>query len=148
LYREVLGAAGDAAATPGADLAERLAAASVKERRQLLEGVVRETVGKVLSLPPARIDPRRVLGSMGLGSLAAMELRNRLEAVLRRPLSATLAWNYPTVEALSAYLAGEGVAQKPDASLSVAAVELIDVAALSDEEALLALRGSRAKGRR
>ena len=33
----------------------------------------------------------------------AMELRNRLEAALGRPLSATLAWNYPTVDALVAH---------------------------------------------
>ena len=37
---------------------------------------------------------------MGLSSLMAMELRNRLERPLARPLSATLAWNYPTVDAL------------------------------------------------
>jgi phthiocerol/phenolphthiocerol synthesis type-I polyketide synthase B len=148
LYREVIGAAGNAAATPEVDFTERLTAAGAKERRQILEGVVRETVGKVLSLAPARIDSRRVLGSMGMGSLGAMELRNRLEALLRRPLSATLAWNYPTVEALSAYLAGDASAEKQNAPPSVAAVELTEVAALSDEDALLALRGSRAKGRR
>ena len=37
---------------------------------------------------------------MGLNSLMAIELRNRLETALGRPLSATLAWNYPTIEAI------------------------------------------------
>ena len=131
----------------------------------------------MLSLAPARVDPRRVFGSMGLGSLGAMELRNRLEALLRRPLSATLAWNYPTVDALSAYLAGDakggqstgplsgamvaaagagasGAAASGKAAPNVAAAvsdlseSLTQVAVLSDEEALLALRGSRTKGGR
>ncbi len=47
------------------------------------------------SSSPSRIDARKTLGSMGLSSLMAMELRNRLEPHWQRPLSATLAWNHP-----------------------------------------------------
>ena len=65
-------------------------------------------------LAPERIEPRRPLGAMGLNSLMAMELRNRLESDLGRPLSATLAWNYPTVDALVAQ------AQRESASLRAA----------------------------
>ena len=80
----------------------------------------------------------------------AMELRNRLEAALARPLSATLAWNHPTVDALVRHLAG---GDTPPAGASggtgAAPVDLAagaaDLAAMSDEDALRSLRqGGRA----
>ncbi|NIM40823.1 MAG: SDR family NAD(P)-dependent oxidoreductase [Hydrogenophaga sp.] len=138
----------DAAALPASG--EALAEATPAQRRQALEAVVKEAVGKVLKVAPARLDPRKALGAMGLNSLMAMELRNRLEAALGRPLSATLAWNYPTVEALSAHLAGDGppepiaVADEPSAAALEAPV--LQVAGLSDDEAALALRGNRRRG--
>ncbi len=42
---------------------------------------------------------------MGLDSLMALELRNRLEAETGLKLSATVAWNYPTVARLAEHLA-------------------------------------------
>ena len=65
---------------------------------------MRDAVGGVLRLPADQIDRHRPFGSLGLDSLMALELRNRLERALQRPLSATLAWNYPTVDALAGYL--------------------------------------------
>ena len=103
------------AAAQNLELSGRLAAAGLAERRQLLDGVVRDAVGAVLKITPSRLDPRKALGTMGLNSLMAMELRNRLEVALGRPLSATLAWNYPTVEALVAHLAGAEPAAVTDA---------------------------------
>jgi myxalamid-type polyketide synthase MxaE and MxaD len=129
-------------------ITDRLAqAASPLERRRLMEPIVREAIGRVLKLAPARIDPRKPLGAMGLNSLMAMELRNRLEAVLARPLSATLAWNYPTLEALAAFLCGDApiagtVRAAPPAAPSAAPM-LADVAELSDEDAAQLLRRKR-----
>jgi acyl transferase domain-containing protein/acyl carrier protein len=123
------------------------------ERRRALELAVREVVGRVLKLPLARIDPRKPLGNMGLTSLMALELRNRLEPIHGKPLSATLAWNYPTVEALTAFLAGEdaaGAAPAAPAAPPVAAsghaplaAVLGDVDQLSDDDAALLLRKRR-----
>ena len=59
-------------------------------------------------IAPAQLDTRKALGAMGLNSLMAMELRNRLETVVGRPLSATLAWNYPDRGRLVEFLAGFG----------------------------------------
>jgi myxalamid-type polyketide synthase MxaE and MxaD len=83
---------------------------------------------------------------MGLTSLMAIELRNALETALKRPLSATLAWNHPTIEALIAYL-GAGAPKASAASeaergpsYATLEVELSEVAELSDEDAFAALR--------
>jgi acyl transferase domain-containing protein/acyl carrier protein len=141
---------GSSAASDEPELGARLARAGAAERHQLLEGVVRDGVAKVLKIAPARVDVRRTLGSMGLSSLMAMELRNRLEATLGRSLSATLAFNYPTVTAIVEYLAGDGEGSAPvhEAAPVEASVEAAQIAELSDEEAALALRGRRSRGAR
>ena len=132
--------------------AARLAAAdSVHARRQMLETAVRDTAARVLRVSPRRLDSRRPLGTMGLDSLMAIELRNRLEALLGRSLSATLAWNYPTVEALATFLSGDGVAassQAPQAAAPTAEPDSLDVGLeeiveLSDEDVARELRAGR-----
>ncbi|HTQ06402.1 MAG TPA: beta-ketoacyl reductase, partial [Polyangiaceae bacterium] len=150
LYRHLAGKNG-AASADGSELATKLATAGREERRRLLEELVKQSVAAVLKIAPNRLDTRRTLGSFGLSSLMAMELRNRLEVALERPLSATLAWNYPTVEALVEHLAGD---ERPPAAAEVAkpagaatppALGLDDIAELSDEEAALALRRARSE---
>ena len=151
LFVERVGEAGQGGGEAAA-FAERLAAAdSVHARRQMLESAVRDTAARVLRVSPRRLDSRRPLGTMGLDSLMAIELRNRLEALLGRSLSATLAWNYPTVEALATFLSGESVAAaaavpqtatvvaEPD-SLDVGLEEIIE---LSDEDVARELRAGR-----
>jgi hypothetical protein len=44
---------------------------------------------------------------MGLDSLMAVELRNALSALLERSLPATLLFDYPTIDGIAHYLAGE-----------------------------------------
>ncbi len=76
-----------------------------RRRRTLLEDAVCAQVAHVLRQAPERIDRRKSLKSMGLDSLMALELRNRLEAETGLTLSATLAWNHPNVVALATHLA-------------------------------------------
>jgi phthiocerol/phenolphthiocerol synthesis type-I polyketide synthase B len=145
LFEDILAdvtASGDSLPNPAASLAQ----ADPAKRRQILESTVKDAVTHVLKVPASRLDPRKALGEMGLNSLMAMEIRNRLETALGRSLSATLAWNYPTVEALVQHLANTAVeSQQPaatndqDASPDVAD-SLRAVNELSDEEAALALR--------
>ncbi len=154
LYRKLLTCLGADGAQES--LRARLEGAVPAERRRILEEVVKESVGKVLKISPARLDPRKALGALGLSSLLAMELRNRLEAALGRSLSATLAWNYPTVAALTEYLArrDDDAAAPPQldavAATDAAAADHPDdlgrIAELSDEEAVLALRAGRPRG--
>jgi 3-oxoacyl-(acyl-carrier-protein) synthase/NAD(P)-dependent dehydrogenase (short-subunit alcohol dehydrogenase family)/acyl carrier protein len=89
----------------GSGVSGRLAASPPDARRPMLQALVRQAVGRVLKLPPERIDDRAVLGELGLNSLLAVELRNRLESAAGCALPATLAWNYPTVAAVTDFLA-------------------------------------------
>lgn len=74
-------------------------------RRARFEAGVRGELGQVLGIAPDRIDGKRTLQAMGLTSLMAIELRNRLSALIGHRLAASLAWNYPTLNALLGYLA-------------------------------------------
>jgi NAD(P)-dependent dehydrogenase (short-subunit alcohol dehydrogenase family) len=115
-----LAAAGSSAAAPAEGaMRDRLALAPADERAELLRTHVEEQVVKVLGLdasrPPAGDDG---LTDMGMDSLMAVELRNRLAASLGVTLPSTLAFEHPTIAGLAEFLAGElrfeeGVAAKP-----------------------------------
>jgi NAD(P)-dependent dehydrogenase (short-subunit alcohol dehydrogenase family) len=111
-----------------------------------LDQIVRKAVGTVLKISLSRLDPRKPLGMMGLTSLMAIELRNMLENALKRPLSATLAWNHPTIDALVEFLdAGrpkptETPFRNDDSADAATGAEWVDLSNLSDAEALAALR--------
>ncbi|MEL6325740.1 MAG: AMP-binding protein [Cyanobacteria bacterium J06626_23] len=64
-----------------------------------------------LKLSAAKIDPDRAFADYGVDSVMAVELAQDLEEFLqlRQPLDATLAWNFPTIAALAAHLAGQSV---------------------------------------
>jgi len=65
---------------------------------------------KVVRLPGTRtIDPQQPLSELGVDSLMAVELRNLLSkgTGASSPLPATLIFDYPTIDALTDYLARE-----------------------------------------
>ena len=103
-------AAGDAAVktavSPPDTFLRRMAAAPTdQERHSILESRVRGELAQVLGLRESRIDPSKAFKSLGLGSLTALEFRNRLQASLGLSLPATLAWNYPNIADLVDHLA-------------------------------------------
>ena len=68
---------------------------------------VGEQVASVIGLPDGMsVDPSQPLNELGLDSLMAVELRNRLGhgLALERSLPATLVFERPTIEALAGYL--------------------------------------------
>jgi len=81
-----------------------LAAGSPQQQKSLLEQHLLQQISAVLRIPAAEIDNQVPLIDMGMDSLMALELRNRVEATLGLKLSATLLWNYPTMAALTPYL--------------------------------------------
>ena len=84
---------------------ELLAIAPGRQRRSLFDSYLRECVAQVLHLPPTRVPSNKSLKTLGLDSLMSLELRNRLEDTLGVTLSATVIWNYPTIDALTPFLA-------------------------------------------
>ena len=146
LFRAIADASAHAGETDAA-LAQ-LKAASALDRRTLLDTLVRSVVAGVLRRPAAQLDARQPFGAIGVDSLIALEIRSRLETALERALPATLTWNYPTVESLSAHLDALLAPPVPAVSGETVPVEQVDesvpafaeIAALSDADALRALR--------
>ncbi|MBF6317471.1 type I polyketide synthase [Nocardia cyriacigeorgica] len=86
------------------EFADRLRMATTTERPGLIETFVTEQLGRILHLDASRIDRRAPLIALGVDSLMALELRNRLESGLGIRLSATLLFRAPTVHALTEQL--------------------------------------------
>ena len=85
---------------------QELAAKPVNEQREYLTAHVRAEVATVLGLEePERIGLRVGLFDLGLTSLLAVELRNRLQTELGYKFRTTLLFDYPTLEALIGHLA-------------------------------------------
>lgn len=85
-------------------LLEQLLTEATGARPALLEKHVLAQVGKVLQLDSARIARTAPFQSLGMDSMMALEVRNRLEASLGLRMSVTLLFTYPTAAALGDYL--------------------------------------------
>lgn len=98
-------AAHAATADPAAEFQQRLGALAGADRERALLELVQSHTALVLGHASAGgIDPGRGFLELGLDSLSAVELRNRLGAVVGRRLPATLIFDYPSPTALSQYL--------------------------------------------
>ena len=90
----------------------------------VLLGHVRQQAAEVLGLQLKQVDPRRGLFDLGMDSLMSVELKTRLENTLGEKMPSTLTFNYPTVAAITDYIAGTVLAfDAPAPGLEPAAVE-------------------------
>ncbi|MEU7415013.1 SDR family NAD(P)-dependent oxidoreductase, partial [Streptomyces sp. NPDC042638] len=89
-------------------LPARLAGLGAADGLRLLVETVCGHVADVLGHGSgSAVDPQRPLGDLGVDSLAALELRNRLSADTGLRLSTTLTFDYPTSDALARHLFAE-----------------------------------------
>jgi myxalamid-type polyketide synthase MxaE and MxaD len=85
---------------------DALLAAEPAERRQLLQSYLSEQVGRVLGLSPSKLDVQQSLSNLGLDSLMAVELKNRIAVDLKV--------NVPVVKFLQGFSVDQAVTQVLD----------------------------------
>jgi len=127
-------------ASPAAseDLRAKLACFPPAERRAELRGHVGGLVNSVLGRPLTEaLDPGQGFFDLGMDSLMSVELRNVLQRSLGVSLSATVAFDNPTVNALVDHLAEEVLGLREEAAPVREVVEDQDLEALlSDVDGL------------
>lgn len=109
---------------------------------------VRETViAAVERLVGRPVDFSEPLTMAGVDSLGALELRTQLSAALKLELPATLAYDFPTVDAIVSFASSAlGAAEQPRAEVHVLALRRPEAAAAEAEPCLvLALGGARTR---
>jgi acyl transferase domain-containing protein/thioesterase domain-containing protein/acyl carrier protein len=86
-------------------LLKRLRETASDEREVVLREILTQEIKRVLGLPPTQeINEEAGFFEMGMDSLMALELKNRLQNLMGKTLPQTLSFDYPTLGKLSAYL--------------------------------------------
>jgi thioester reductase-like protein len=112
--------------------AEMLVAASADERQPLIAAYLIEQIAHVLRCSPSKVDVQQPLTQLGVDSLMAVELKNRVENDLGLTVPVTVLLQGPSLADLGATL----VTQLPDpVAVSVPAVPAM--AASADDDSLL-----------
>jgi acyl transferase domain-containing protein/acyl carrier protein len=124
------------------ELARQVAAALPGDRRGLLVSALQSHAGTVLAVEGAAPDPRTGLTELGMDSLMAVELRNRLQHALGVTLPPTLAFDCPTLDVMADYLLGVIAPAAPAApAAAVVDADVAQVGRMSEEEVRALLAG-------
>ena len=125
------------ATTAGPTLLQQLEEIPPNKRWNFVMTQVRGYAIKVLGTDQSKlIEPQQALNELGLDSLMAVELRNALGAAVGRSLPATLLFKYPSLQALTDYLAYDVLAVSANEAKVDVVVdqEAAAIAPLSDDE--------------
>jgi 8-amino-7-oxononanoate synthase len=89
-------------------LVQQLMATSEAQRHQILQEYIRTQIAKVLGFSNSEdIDTQEKFADLGMDSLMAVEFKNNLQTSFGNAVSLTAAFDYPTVELLTNYIAQE-----------------------------------------
>ncbi|MBV8968762.1 MAG: KR domain-containing protein, partial [Verrucomicrobia bacterium] len=122
---------------------DRLNAVPPNRRRSTITEQIRREVAHVLGLQDLVLLPNnKPLNELGLDSLMAVELRNRLGDAVEHTLPATLLFDYPTVDGLTDYLSrtilkleeAPAESPRPSAPISAGLDVLSEIENLDDAE--------------
>jgi len=145
LFSELVQAPARRAGEQRVSLARRLAVTPEAEREDLILDLVRTQIATVLGYAsPEAIEIHRTFKDLGFDSLAAVELRNRLNAATGLHLPVSLIFDYPTTSAVAWYLLGEmaqdGTPAPGDAELDRLEQVLSSIASDNSERARITAR--------
>lgn len=95
----------------------QLVGSAAGDRSASMADYLRAELAKVMGYgSPAAIEPTEPFSDLGMDSLMAVEFGNRLQANLGQPIAKTLVFDYPTIDALAAYLAETLTLESPPQS--------------------------------
>ncbi|WP_237743540.1 type I polyketide synthase [Pleurocapsa sp. PCC 7319] len=98
----------DQSAAPVSTFLQQLATTPTGDRHLVLQEHIRSQFATILGFnDPEAIDTQEKFADLGMDSLMAVEFKNSLQASLGNAVSLTAAFDYPTVELLTEYIAGE-----------------------------------------
>ena len=75
-----------------------------KDQLKILTDFLKQQVAEIMECDPSDIDLKAGFFDMGMDSLMAVDLKNRLETQFNDPLPTTLTFDYPNLERLAQYL--------------------------------------------
>jgi acyl transferase domain-containing protein/acyl carrier protein len=109
LLSEIVVAAAPAASSSSdaQALSSQLQAAAPAQRQRLVLQMVCGAMADVLGVDAASVQPHTPLKDLGMDSLMAVKLRNRLMTLTGERLPATLLFNYPSPSTLAGYLSSK-----------------------------------------
>jgi acyl carrier protein len=85
-------------------LGDAVRAAAPRARREVLERCIRAELCSRLGLEPGQLSSDDRLMDLGVNSLKAVELKEFFRLELHMPLRSSLLFDYPTIDALVAFL--------------------------------------------
>ncbi len=120
----------------GVSIVERLREAPNVQRPDMVTVYLQQVVAEILGLDSSQVeDVRQGFFDMGMDSLTAMELKNRLEKDWQKPMPSTLAFDYSTFQSMTGYLLNEVFGTETGGDDNEAEDRMAQIDALSEAEA-------------